>query len=56
MLEESGKPGSELGDVGERGDVDELLDAGDGDLVEGRDTPGEAIRELLKFGVGVTQW
>jgi hypothetical protein len=32
----------ELGVVGERGDVDELFDLGDGDLVEGRDTPGEA--------------
>jgi hypothetical protein len=50
------KARGELGVVGERGDVDELFDPGDGDLVEGRDTPGEAIRELLKFDVGVTRW
>jgi hypothetical protein len=50
------KARGELGVVGERGNVDELFDPGDGDLVEGRDTPGEAIRELLKFDVGVTRW
>lgn len=51
MLQNAVRPGGELGLVGERGDVDEVLDAGDGDLVEGRDTPGETVHELLKFGV-----
>ena len=46
------QPGRELGVVGQGGRVDQLLDAGDGHLVERRDPAGERVGEAFDLGVG----
>src|SRR6185437_5213538 len=45
------QPGSELAVRGQGGHVDQLLDTGDGHLVEGRDPAGERVGGILDLGV-----
>jgi len=54
--EERLQPGRELGVVRHGGHVDQLLDAGDGDLAEGRDPAAEGVGEVFDAASGTTRF